>query len=124
MQLKQIDKLKNIHFTGIKGIAMTNLAVCMKDMGKKVTGSDIEEVFVTDEVLKKNKIKWKAGFGKQNLEPKPDLLVTTAAHGGFLNPEVKLAKEKGIPTKSYAEFMSDLANTKKVLMFLKTQRKK
>lgn len=115
MDLEEINKLKHIHFTGIKGIAMTNLALCMKGMGKKVTGSDVEEVFVTDEVLKKNKIKWKVGFGKRNLKPKPDLLVTTAAHGGFLNPEVKIARKKNIPIKSYAEFMSDLANTKKVI---------
>lgn len=115
MDVEEIEKLKYIHFTGIKGIAMTNLALCMKSMGKKITGSDIEEVFVTDEVLKKSKIKWNVGFGENNLKHKPDLLVTTAAHGGFLNPEVKIAKKKDIPVKSYAEFMSDLANTKKVI---------
>ena len=110
-----LKKIKHIHFTGIKGVAMTNLALCMKDLGKKVTGSDIAEIFVTDEVLKNNKIYWSVGFGEQNLKIKPDLLITTAAHGGLLNPEVKLAIKRNIPVISYAQFMSDLANTKKVI---------
>lgn len=110
-----LEALKHIHFTGIKGVGMTALAIYLKSMGKKVTGSDVAEVFVTDETLKKNKISWKVGFGEQNLKPKPDLLITTAAHGGYLNPEVKLAGELGIPVTSYAEFMSKLANTKKVI---------
>ena len=110
-----IKKLKHIHFTGIKGVGMASLALCLKDLGKKVSGSDVAEVFVTDEVLKKNKIAWKIGFGESNLKPKPDLLVTTAAHGGFLNPEVKIAEKNNIPVKSYAEFMADLANCKKVI---------
>lgn len=110
-----ISNIKHIHFTGIKGVAMTNLALCMKGMGKIITGSDVEEIFVTDEVLKRNNISWSIGFGQQNLKPRPDLLVTTAAHGGFLNPEVKIAKESSIPVLSYAEFMSELGNTKKVI---------
>lgn len=110
-----LAKIKNIHFTGIKGVAMTNLALCMKDLEKRISGSDVSEIFVTDEVLKKNKIFWKIGFGERNLKPKPDLLITTAAHGGYLNPEVRIAKEKNIPVKSYAEFISELANTKKVI---------
>lgn len=115
MNIKDIEKLKHIHFTGIKGVGMTALALCMKDMGKKVTGSDVTEVFVTDEVLKKNKILWDVGFGDKNLRLKPDLLVYTAGHGGILNPEVRLAQEKGVLVKSYAEFVADLANTKKVI---------
>jgi UDP-N-acetylmuramate--alanine ligase len=110
-----LNKIKHIHFTGIKGVAMTNLALCMKDMGKKITGSDVAELFVTDAVLKKNNIAWSVGFGEANLKPAPDLLVTTAAHGGFLNPEVKIAKENKIPVMAYAELMSYLANTKKVI---------
>ncbi len=110
-----IDKLKHIHFTGIKGVGMTALCLCVKDLCKKITGSDVSEIFVTDETLKRNNIKWKEGFGEKNLRPKPDLLVTTAAHQGFLNPEVLSAKKKNIPVKSYAEFMSNLANQKKVI---------
>ena len=41
-----LKKIKKIHFTGIKGVGMTALVLCAKDLGIKVTGSDIEEYFV------------------------------------------------------------------------------
>ncbi|KKQ37171.1 MAG: UDP-N-acetylmuramate-L-alanine ligase, partial [Candidatus Woesebacteria bacterium GW2011_GWA1_37_7] len=110
-----ITKLKHVHFTGIKGVGNTALALCLQDIGIKVTGSDVEEIFVTDGVLEKNKIKWNVGFGKKNLSPRPDLLVTTAAHGGLLNPEVTQAKEFDIPVTTFAEFLAELANTKDVI---------
>ena len=110
-----IAKLKHVHFTGIKGVGNTALALCLRDLGIKITGSDVEEIFVTDEILKENKIKWNVGFGEKNLYPKPDLLITTAGHGGLLNPEVQRAKELKIPVTTYAEFLAKLANTKEVI---------
>ncbi|KKQ97338.1 MAG: UDP-N-acetylmuramate-L-alanine ligase [Candidatus Woesebacteria bacterium GW2011_GWB1_39_12] len=110
-----ITKLKHIHFTGVKGVGMTALALCLRDLGIKVTGSDVDEIFVTDEVLKENSIEWKIGFGEKNLNPRPDLVVTTAAHGGLLNPEVQRAKNLGIQITTFAEFLAELANTKEVI---------
>lgn len=107
-----ITKLKHMHFVGIKGVGMTSLALCAKDLGIKVTGSDVDEVFVTDEVLKKRKIKWKIGFGKQNLEPSADLVVTTGAHGGLKNEEVLAAKKKGIKVMTLAEALGKFSETK------------
>jgi UDP-N-acetylmuramate--alanine ligase len=106
---------KHIHFTGIKGVGNTALALCARDLGIKVTGSDIEELFVTDETLAKAKIEWKVGFNKNNIGKTVDILVTTGAHGGFDNPEVQAAKGMGIPITSYAEAMSELANEKEVI---------
>lgn len=99
-------KLKHIHFTGIKGVAMTALALCAQDLGIKVTGSDTEEVFVTDETLEKRGISWSVNFKKENLEPKPDLVVFTGAHGGLKNPEVQAAKNMGIPVVTHAEALA------------------
>ena len=106
---------KHIHFTGIKGVGNAALALCAKDLGIKVTGSDVEELFVTDDTLAKAKIGWEIGFSKNNIGKTVDLLVTTGAHGGFSNPEVQAAREMGIPTTSYAEAMSELANEKEVI---------
>jgi len=94
--------IESIHFTGIKGVGMCALALCAKDLGIKITGSDIEEHFVTDETLKKAKISWKKGFKGEHVGS-PDLLVYTAAHGGKENIEVKTACEKGIPVLSHAQ---------------------
>lgn len=58
---------KNVFFTGIKGVGMTALALAVRDMGKKVSGSDTAETFPTDKILKKNKIKLKVGFSAKNI---------------------------------------------------------
>src|SRR3990167_6208935 len=103
----EITKLKHIHFTGIKGVGMTALALCMRDLGIKVTGSDISEEFVTDEILHKNNVAWKDGFSVGNFQPLPDLVVTTGAHGGLMNPEVVAARKKKIPVLTFAELLED-----------------
>lgn len=110
-----LTKIKHIHFTGIKGVAMTAVALCLKSAGVYITGSDTPEIFVTDEVLKDADINWRVGFGPQNLEPKPDLLITTAAHGGLNNPEVVEAKARGINVITYAEALALLASDKKLI---------
>ena len=82
---------KHIHFVGIKGVGMAALALCAQDMGIKVTGSDIPELFITDKVLKERGISYKTTFSADNLSPKPDLVITTGAHGGLKNIEVAAA---------------------------------
>lgn len=111
----QIKSAKHVHFTGIKGVGMTSLALCCQDLGIKITGSDTEEEFVTDETLIKRGVTWKIGFKREHLDPKPDLLVFTGAHGGFNNPEVLAAKALGIPAISHAEALGQLADGKKTI---------
>jgi UDP-N-acetylmuramate--alanine ligase len=113
MKLKDI---KSIHFTGIKGVAMTALALCAQDLGIKVTGTDTEELFVTDEVLAKRKIKWEIGFKVRDWERKPDLLITTGAHGGVLNPEVVSAKAVGIPVMTQGEALTFFGEGKDLIV--------
>ncbi|OGM13554.1 UDP-N-acetylmuramate--L-alanine ligase [Candidatus Woesebacteria bacterium RIFCSPLOWO2_01_FULL_39_23] len=111
----EITKLKHIHFTGIKGVGMTALALCMRDLGIKVTGSDISEEFVTDEILHKNNVAWKDGFSVGNLQPLPDLVVTTGAHGGLMNPEVVAARKKKIPVLTFAELLAEVSKSKDLI---------
>ncbi|MBP8591287.1 UDP-N-acetylmuramate--L-alanine ligase [Candidatus Shapirobacteria bacterium] len=104
--------IHSVHFTGIKGVGMTALACCFQDLGIRITGSDIQEVFVTDEILRKRRIIFKIGFSAKNLE-NPDLLITTGAHGGLLNPEVKAAKKRGIPVMTHGEALGFLMKPKR-----------
>ena len=106
---------KHIHFTGIKGVGMTALSLCAKDLGIKITGSDVKEYFVTDDVLKKAEIKYFQGFSHTHITDDVDLLIVTAAHGGFENPEYKYALKNKIKAVSYAQALADLANEKKVI---------
>ena len=100
-----LNQSKKIYIVGIKGVAMSNLAIILKKMGKEVAGSDIEEEFITDELLKKNKIAWQVGFDPKNVPANTDLIVYSAAHRGDKNPQVKEAKKRGIKIISQAELL-------------------
>ena len=109
-----VKELKSIHFVGIKGVGMTSLALCAQDLDIKVTGSDLDELFVTDEVLRKRGIKWEKGFSEKNIG-KPDLVITTGAHGGLNNIEVLAAKKKGIPILTQAEALAKFSEGKDLI---------
>lgn len=92
------EQLKRVYFVGIKGIAMAALAVWAKERGLQVSGSDVDETFPSDPVLKKAGIKAYIGFSETHItgSDKPDLVIYTGAHGGRDNPEVKAAQKLGI----------------------------
>jgi len=103
-----LKKVKRIHFTGIKGVGMTALACCARDLGIKVSGSDVAEIFVTDKVLKQQKIAWKIGFSAAHLRPRPDLVITTGAHEGLKNPEVLAAAQQKIPVLTQGQALGEM----------------
>src|SRR3989344_3336523 len=106
---------KRIHFTGIKGVGMTALALSLKAAGKIISGSDTAEVFPTDKVLKKNGIRVKIGFNPKNIGREVNLVIYTGAHGGADNPEVVSAKAKKLTVLNYAQGLGDWAKTRRVL---------
>lgn len=99
---------KNIFIVGIKGVAMANLAIILKKMGKNVTGSDVEEIFITDETLENNSIGYSVGFNPQNVPENTDLIIYSASHGGTENAQVKYAKEKGITIVHQVEILNEI----------------
>ena len=103
-----LEQSKNIFFLGIKGVAMANLAVILKKMGKNVAGCDIEEEFITDKLLINNNIKWQIGFNTAKLAKNIDLIVYSAAHGGTNNPLIIEARKKEINIISQADLLGEL----------------
>lgn len=104
----------HLHFTGIKGVGMTALALCAQDFGLKITGSDIPDQFVTDAPLRRARIKPALGFESARIQQlRPDAVVFTAAHLGEENPEVKEAKRLGIPVLAYAEALGEFMKLKR-----------
>jgi UDP-N-acetylmuramate--alanine ligase len=97
-----MDKIKSIHFVGIKGVGMTPLAIIAKEAGIKVSGSDIADEFITDKALKKAGIIPQVGFLINHVGD-VDLVITTGAHGGFNNAEVLEAKRKKIRVLTQGE---------------------
>ncbi len=108
-------KQRHTHFIGIKGVAMTALAIVAKEQGNKVTGSDVDEEFPTSEVLKKYGITPLPGFRKENIVGSPDLVVVTGAHGGMNNPEARAAKELGLKVLMHAQALTEFIGGKKCL---------
>lgn len=106
--------MRKVYLVGIKGVAMTALALCLRDRGCQVLGSDVPEDFVTQEVLEK------AGFEITSFDPvfitkDYDLVVYTGAHQGKNNPQVVQAGKLGIPTLSHAEALGVLTQDKKLI---------
>ena len=86
-------KHKHVHFVGIKGVAMTALALYLHDQHIQVTGSDVAGIFPTDEVLTKAGIPVVIGFSPNTIRDFThcDLVIYTGAHNGCENSEVREA---------------------------------
>ncbi len=97
-----MKKIKSIHFVGIKGVGMTPLAIIAKEAGFEVSGCDIKDSFITDEALAKAGIVPKIGFSRKHIKG-ADLAITTGAHGGFNNIEVKETIKQGIKVLTQGE---------------------
>lgn len=109
-----LTKTQTIFIVGIKGVAMANLAIIFKKMGKTVSGSDLSEVFITDELLKKYQIPVVTNFDRESLPQGTDLVIYSAAHGGVDNPQVTEAQERKIAYRSQAEVLGDLMDLFKI----------
>lgn len=108
-----LDNIKTIHFIGIKGVGMAALAIFAKEKGYKVTGSDVSDSFVTDELLTRAGIPV-FKFDAKNLKTKPDLVVVSAAYDKN-HPEVKEARKKRLEVKLYSEVLGLFSSDSQVI---------
>ena len=95
---------------GIKGVGMTMLAQFLSTKGNKVAGSDIDEVFMTDKVLKDSGIKVIGGFDAANIPKDVDLIIYSTAYNAKTNVEVAKALEGKTKTVTYAEALGTIFN--------------
>ena len=106
-----LSKIKNIYMIGIKGVGMTMLAQFLAGKGFSVSGSDIKEKFMTDEVLKDAGIKVIEGFSKDNLPNDVDLIIYSTAYNGENNAEVAKALAGKTKILTYAEALAEFFNS-------------
>ena len=90
-----LSQYKKIHFVGVKGVAMSGLAVICKEKGHEVMGSDVDNEFITDKVLEEKEIAVFSGFYEKNLTWSPDLIVVGWSWDDQ-NIEVQSAKKQKI----------------------------
>jgi len=102
-----LRQAKRVYFIGIKGAGMTALAQVLKGWGKTVSGSDTADIFFTDDVLKKEKIRVVAPFRAGNL-PAADLVIRSTAYTASNNVEVKTAVKKKLPMMTYPQAVGQL----------------
>ena len=104
-QMSDIDKTANIHFIGIGGISMSGLAQIVLKDGYGVSGSDWNKRAITEKLENMGAdIVYGHGAVNEDGINKASLVVYTAAAKAD-NPEIVLAKEKGIRLIDRAEFL-------------------
>lgn len=102
-------RFQNIHFVGIGGIGMSGIAEVLKNLGYKVSGSDLKRSKVTA-ALKKKGIRVYYGHKAENVKDAHVLVVSTAINKD--NPEIILAKKNALPVIPRAEMLAELMRLK------------
>ena len=100
-----LSKIKNAHFIGIGGIGISAIARMMLHDGKKVTGQDMQDGEVVQE-LKKVGAEIKIGQSFENIPKDTELIVYTIAIDNY-DPELaeKIKNQTEIPVRSYSEIL-------------------
>lgn len=106
---------KQAYLIGIKGVGMAALAVYLKQAGYDVTGSDVADKFVTDELLEKNAIAFFNSFDGKNIgNQKYELIIASAAYDKE-NPEIKEAVKRKLNLKYYSEVLGQISKEKSAI---------
>lgn len=92
---------------GIKGVGMTMLAQYLVEKGYNIIGSDVLDVFMTDEVLQKYKIKVFNNFDVNNIPNDIDLIIYSTAYNESNNAEVEWALKSKVPILTYAQALGE-----------------
>ena len=98
--------VKNIHFIGIGGIGMSGIAEVLCNLGFNVSGSDAKKSKNTERLETLFKIKISEGHAAENVGEAQVVVYSSAVKDD--NPEVAIAKEKGIPVIPRAEMLAEL----------------
>jgi UDP-N-acetylmuramate--alanine ligase len=108
MTVIDLLKIHKMHFTGIRGIAMSSLAKIAQESGYEISGSDVSGLFPSDQVIEKLQIQVSNSFSAESINQiHPDLLIYTGAHGGSKNPEVIAARQLNIPAISHGQALGE-----------------
>ncbi len=97
---------KRFHFIGAGGVGMSGLAHLLMKNKALVSGSDQTPTEVTDK-LRQAGADIKTGHCVENLDPQTDAVVVSAAIRSD-NPELKLARERGVKVYKYAQMLGEL----------------
>ena len=100
---------KCIFLVGAKGTGMTALAEILASRGAHLEGSDVADVFYTDEILAKIGLRLHVGFDPGALPTDCVLVIHSAAYSRGENPQLVEASRRGLPILSYPEALGALS---------------
>jgi UDP-N-acetylmuramate--alanine ligase len=107
------SKIRKIYFIGIKGSGMVALVEILQRRGFEIGGSDTNEKFFSDDILKKRLcVKFFEGFEADHIKDDIDLVVYSTAYNEKNNEEFKAARFKNLPMISYPEMLGLLFGQK------------
>ncbi len=108
-----LKKKKNIiHFIGIGGVGMSSLAQYFLSHGASVSGSDLKNSEITELLKNKGAVIHVGSHVARNISKRVQrVIISTAIDPG--NPEYRIAKNRRIPVRTYAEEIGKL--TKKYI---------
>lgn len=101
--------VKNIHFVGVGGIGMSGIAEVLCDLGFDVSGSDIKKSKSTDR-LEKMGARIYEGHDADNVGRAQVVVYSSAVKSD--NPELVVARQRGIPVIPRAEMLAELMTLK------------
>src|SRR5512139_4084802 len=96
--------VKKIHFVGVGGIGMSGIAEVLASLGFEVAGSDIKRSKNTDRLEQNYGVKIYEGHAAENVGDAQVVVYSSAVRND--NPEIVIAKEKGIPVIPRAEMLA------------------
>ncbi len=102
-----VDK-KSFYLLGIKGVAMANIALILKDMNKRVFGFDTQDEFITEDSLRRAGILYESKGSFLKKLSAFDVFVYSAVHGGSENTVIKEARSRGKLIVSQAELIGEM----------------
>jgi len=100
-----LSQIKHAHCIGVGGIGLSAIAEILLSRDITVTGSDMKESEITDNLIEKGAHIF-LGHRERNVEG-ADVVIYSAAVGAD-NPELMRAKELGIPVMTRAEMLGTL----------------
>ena len=100
--LPQNLKGVHIHFVGIKGTGMAALVEILHHNGAIITGSDVSEIFYTDQILERLGLK-ALPFSEDNITDSIQYVIYSSAYKLDKNPDLIAACKKGLPCLLYNE---------------------
>ncbi|MCF6766440.1 UDP-N-acetylmuramate--L-alanine ligase [Thiotrichales bacterium 19S3-7] len=98
------NTFRSIHFVGIGGIGMSGIASVLHKLGHIISGSDLNDSQITDQ-LKAKGIKLTHSHDQKNINDTIDLVVITSALSSS-NPEIIQAERLNIPVITRGQMLA------------------